>query len=71
MVGPSDARVVVGTLAIVVHLYEAGLGLLVDLCPTNPSLVILAVDRQALLLTSFTLLGKGKGCGHGHTEPSS
>ena len=58
VVGPSDARVVVGTLAIVVHLHEAGLGLLVDLCPTDPSLANLAIDRQALLLTSFPRLGK-------------
>ena len=48
--GPSDARVVAGTLAIAVHLHEAGLGLLVDLRPTDPSLATLAVDRQALLL---------------------
>ena len=48
--GPSDAQVVVGTLAVVVHLHEAGLGFLVDLRPTDPRLVILAVDRQALLL---------------------
>ena len=48
--GPSDAQVVVGTLAVVVHLHEAGLGFLVDLRPTDPSLAILAVDRQALLL---------------------
>ena len=69
---PSDARVVVGTLAIVVHLHEAGLGLLVDLCPTDPSLAFLAVDRQALLLKSYlSLQGKGRGCGHGHTEHSS
>ena len=53
MVGPSDARVVMGTLAIVVHLHDVGLGLLVGLCPTDPSLATLAVDRQALLLTSF------------------
>ena len=71
MVVPSDARVVVGTLAIVVYLYEAGLGLLVGLCPTDPSLATLAVDRQALLLTSFPLLGKGRGGGQGHTECSS
>ena len=71
MVGPSDAQVVVGTLAVVVHLYEVGLGFLVDLRPTDPSFAILAVDRQALLLKSFPLLGKGRGGGHGHTEPSS
>ena len=61
MVGPSDARVVVGTLAIVVHLHEVGLGFLVDLRPTNPSLAILAVDR----------LGDGRDGGHGHTKSSS
>ena len=48
--GPSDAQVVVGTLAVVVHLHEVGLGLLVDFRPTDPSLANLAVDRQALLL---------------------
>ena len=71
MVGPSDAQVVVGTLAVVVHLHEAGLGFLVGLRPTDPSLATLAVDRQALLLTSFPLLGKGRGGRHSHTEPSS
>ena len=71
MVGPSAARVVVGTLAVVVHLHEAGLGFLVDLRPTDPSLAILAVDRQALLLKSCPPLGKGRCGGHGHTEPSS
>ena len=50
MVGPSDARVVMGTLPIVVHLHEAGLCLLVDMCPTCPSLATLAIDREALLL---------------------
>ena len=43
-------QVVVGAPAVVVHLHEAGLGLLVDLRPTDPSLATLAVDRQALLL---------------------
>ena len=43
-------RVVVGTLAVVVHLHEVGLGLLVDFRPTDPSLANLAVDRQALPL---------------------
>ena len=71
VVSPSDARVVVGPLAIVVHLHDVGLGLLVGLCPTDPSLATLAVDRQALLLTSFPLLGKGRGGRHSHTEPSS
>ena len=59
--GPPDARVVVGTLAIVVHLHEAGLGFMVGLRPANPSLAILAVDRQALLLKSSPPLGKGRG----------
>ena len=53
--GPSDAQVVVGTLAVVVHLHEAGLGFLVDLRPTDPSLAILAVDRHALLLKAVIL----------------
>ena len=48
--GPSDAQVVVGTLAVAVHLHEAGLRFLVDLRPTDPRLAILAVDRQTLLL---------------------
>ena len=43
-------RVVVGALAVVVHLHEVGLGHLADLRPTAPSLATLAVDRQALLL---------------------
>ena len=47
---PSDARVVVGSLAVFVHLHEAGMGHLVDFRPTDPSLATLAIDRQALLL---------------------
>ena len=43
-------RFVVGAPAVAVHLHEAGLGLLVDLRPTDPSLATLAVDRPALLL---------------------
>ena len=43
-------RVVVGAPAVVVHLHEVGLGLLVDLRPTDPSLATLAVDGHALLL---------------------
>ena len=43
-------RLVVGAPAVVVHLHEAGLGLLVGLRPADPSLAFLAVDRQALLL---------------------
>ena len=43
-------RVVVGAPAVVVHLHEVGLGLLVDFCSTDPSLATLAIDRQALLL---------------------
>ena len=43
-------RFVVGAPAVAVHLHEVGLGLLVDLRPTDPSLATLAVDRQALLL---------------------
>ena len=58
--GPSDAQVVVGTLAVVVHLHEVGLGFLVDLRPTDPSLEILAVDRQALLL-KVVLFGEREG----------
>ena len=54
MVGPSDARVVMGTLAIVVHLHEVGLGLLAGHSPTDPRLATLAVDRQALLLDEET-----------------
>ena len=50
-------RVVVGAPAVVVHLHEVGLGRLVDLRPTDPSLATLAVDRQAL----------GRAGGHGHT----
>ena len=41
-------RVVVGAPAVVVHLHEVGLSLLVDLRPTDPSLATLAVDGQAL-----------------------
>ena len=47
-------RVVVGAPAVVVHLHEVGLGLLVDLRPTDPSLATLAVDGQALLLDEET-----------------
>ena len=47
-------RVVVGAPAVVVHLHEAGLGLLVGLRPTDPSLATLAVDGQALLLDEET-----------------
>ena len=54
-------RVVVGAPAVVVHLHEVGLGRLVDLRPTDPSLATLAVDRQAL----------GRAGGHGHTFFSS
>ena len=43
-------QAVVGALAVVVHLHEVGLGLLVDLRPADPSLATLAVDGQALLL---------------------
>ena len=43
-------RFVVGAPAVAVHLHEVGLGLLVDLRPTDPSLAALAVDGQALLL---------------------
>ena len=45
---PSDARVVVGSLAVFVHLHEAGMGLLADFRPIAPSLAPLAIDRQAL-----------------------
>ena len=45
---PSDARFVVGSLAVFVHLHEAGMGLLVDFRLIDPSLAILAIDRQAL-----------------------
>ena len=73
-------RVVVGALAVVVHLHEVGLGLLVDLRPTDPSLATLAVDRQALLLDEeapksipdrSSSSGMGRGSGHGHTQLSS
>ena len=47
---PSDARVVVGSLVVFVNFQEAGMGLLVDLRPTDPSLAILAIGRQALRL---------------------
>ena len=66
--------------AVVVHLHEAGLGLLVDLRPTDPSLATLAVDGQALLLdeetpnqflTDLILLEWEGGGGHGHTHFSS
>ena len=43
-------QVAVGAQAVVVHLHEVGLGLLVDLRLTDPSLATLAVDGQALLL---------------------
>ena len=43
-------RVVVGAPTVVVHLHEVGLGLLVDLRPTDPSFAILAIDRQGLPL---------------------
>ena len=45
---PSDAWVVVGSLAVFVHLHEAGMGLLVGFRPIDPSLALLAIDRQAL-----------------------
>ena len=45
---PSDAWVVVGSLAVFVHLHEVGMGLLVAFRPIDPSLAILAIDRQAL-----------------------
>ena len=45
---PSDARFVVGSLAVFVHFHEAGMGLLVDFRLIDPSLAILAIDRQAL-----------------------
>ena len=73
-------RVVVGGPAVVVHLHEVGLGLLVGLRPTDPSLATLAVDRQALLLdeeasnqflTGPPLLEWERGGDHGHTQPSS
>ena len=41
---PSDAWVVVGSLAVCVHLHEVGMGLLVDFRPLDPSLAILAID---------------------------
>ena len=66
--------VVVGTPTVVVHLHEVGLGLLVDLRPTDPSLAFLAIDRQALLLDEEApsqFLTGGRGGGHGHTQPSS
>ena len=47
-------RFVVGAPAVAVHLHEVGLGLLVDLRPTDPSLATLAVDGQALLLDEET-----------------
>ena len=43
-------RIIVGAPAVVVYLFEVGLGHLADLRPTGPSLATLAVDRQALLL---------------------
>ena len=67
-------RFVVGAPAVVVHLHEVGLGLLVDLRPTDPSLATLAVDGQALLLDEEApnqFLTSGRGGGQGHTEPSS
>ena len=43
-------QAVVGALAVVVHLLEAGLGHFADFRQTDPSLATLAVDGQALLL---------------------
>ena len=115
---PSDARVVVGSVDVFVHFHEAGMGLLVGFRLIDPSLAILAIDRQALRLTKLpqinswpsksinqacvafafassssslfcerklvvvmvihslilrsppSLLGDGRGGGHGHTQPS-
>ena len=47
-------RFVVGAPAVVAHRHGVGLGLLLDLRPTDPSRATLAVDGQALLLDEET-----------------